>query len=66
MASRGSYELAPIDGSDEEDRPFLNEKRPWRSSTAVDLFNKVMALMNVVLALTLVTSLALISYSWTA
>ena len=66
MASRGSYELAPLEGSEEEDRPFLNEKRPWRSSSPVDMFNKVMAFINVILALTLATSLALLTYSWTA
>ena len=66
MASRGSYELAPMEGSEEEDRLFLNEKRPWRSSSPVDMFNKVMAFVNVFLALTLATSLALVTYSWNA
>jgi len=66
MASRGSYELAPVNGSEEEDRPFLDEKRPWRSSSHVDNFTKVMAFVNVILALALATSLALVAYSWTA
>lgn len=66
MASQGSYELAPIDGSEDEDRPFLNEKRPRRSSSPVDMFNKVMAFVNVILALSLATSLAVLTYSWTA
>ncbi|KAL9611176.1 MAG: hypothetical protein Q9167_004161 [Letrouitia subvulpina] len=66
MGSRGSYELAPMDGSEEEDRPFLNEKRPWRASSPVDMFNKVMTFVNVFLALALATSLALVTYSWTA
>ncbi|KAL8991045.1 MAG: hypothetical protein Q9169_007963 [Polycauliona sp. 2 TL-2023] len=67
MASRSSYELAPMDGSEGDEEPFLDEKRPWkRSATTTDKFNKVMAFLNVVLALTLATSLALASYSWTA
>ena len=67
MASRGSYELAPIDGSEEEERLILDEKRrPWRRSNHVDMFNKVMVFVNVILALTLATSLALVTYSWTA
>lgn len=66
MASRGSYELAPLDGSEAEDRPFLNEKRQRRSSGPVDMFNKVMAFVNVILALALAISLALVAYSWTA
>ena len=66
MASRGSYELAPTEGSEGEDGPLLNEKgRPWRSSRpAVDMFNKVMAFVNVILALALAASLALVAYSW--
>ena len=55
-----------MEGSEDEDRPFLNEKRPWKSSSPVDMFNKVMAFVNVILALTLATSLALVTYSWNA
>ncbi|KAL9037219.1 MAG: hypothetical protein Q9214_005797, partial [Letrouitia sp. 1 TL-2023] len=64
MASRGSYELAPMDGSEEEDRPFLYEKRSRRSSSPVEIFNKIMAFVNVILALALASSLALVTYLW--
>ena len=66
MASPGSYELAPKDSCEEEERPFLNEKRQWRRAAPTGMFNKVMAFVNVILALTLATSLALLSYSWSA
>ena len=65
MASQGSYELEAMDSNDEEERPFLNRKRPWRTSRPIDMFNKVMALVNVILALCLAVSLALVAYSWT-
>ena len=66
MASGGSYELAPKESSEEEGIPFLSEKRQWRNANPVDRFNKVMAFVNVILALILAISLGLISYSWTA
>ena len=66
MTSRGEYELAPVDGSEDEEKPFLNEKRPRRDSSPTEAFNKVMAFVNMFLALALAISLALVSYSWTA
>lgn len=53
-----------MDGSEEEDRPFLNEKRSRRTSSPIDVFNKIMAFVNVILALALASSLALVTSFW--
>ena len=68
MSSGGSYRPMATGGSiDEEDRPFisaeLSEKRTAPLGT--NTFNKVMGFVNVVLALVLAVSLALLTISMT-
>ena len=68
MASRRSYELTKAEDSmDEEDRPFINNQLPGNKTPflGTSIFNKIMGLINIVLALVLAVSLALLAVSVT-